>query len=92
MMCPAVGSRRQVLSKSCLLRCSGAAGTYALQDAANELARAYPQNVVALDLRGSMQEASGTIAPPFPNTVGMASVPCGGCLVLTCAPYFLQWW
>jgi hypothetical protein len=39
-----------------------------------------------------MQEASGTIAPPFPNTVGMASVPCGGCLALNCAPYFLQWW
>ena len=42
-------------------------GTYALQDAANELQNLYPTNVVSIDLRGSMQEASGTVAPPFPN-------------------------
>ena len=36
-------------------------GTYALQDAANELENLYPSNVVSIDLRGSMQEASGTV-------------------------------
>eukprot|EP01043_Picozoa_sp_COSAG02_P011658 COSAG02_NODE_433_length_22435_cov_151.224078_13_plen_330_part_00 len=42
-------------------------GTYALQQAADTLAAIYPNNVVSLDLRGAMQEASGTVAPPFPN-------------------------
>ena len=42
-------------------------GTYALQDAANELMRLYPQNIVSIDLRGSMQAASGVVEPPFPN-------------------------
>ena len=85
----------------------GLGGTYALQDAANALQRAYPENIIALDVRGSiwpllptlasarttlsirsgalsfgkrkgvsrmtcwakrsMQAASGTIDPPFPN-------------------------
>lgn len=43
------------------------AGTYALQEAADELQNLYPANVVSLDTRGAMQEASGTVAPPFPN-------------------------
>lgn len=43
------------------------AGTYALQQAADELQNLYPDNVVSLDLRGAMQEASGSVSPPFPN-------------------------
>ena len=42
-------------------------GTFALQRMANELSLVHPESVVALDLRGAMQEASGTVAPPYPN-------------------------
>ena len=42
-------------------------GTYALQQASDQLAQAYPNNIVSIDLRGSMQEASGTVPGPFPN-------------------------
>eukprot|EP01050_Picozoa_sp_SAG11_P013895 SAG11_NODE_1660_length_4498_cov_5.293021_3_plen_94_part_00 len=45
----------------------GLGGVYALQDAANALQEAYPDNVVSLDVRGSMQAASGSVDPPFPN-------------------------
>jgi hypothetical protein len=34
---------------------------------ANLMLFAIAANVVSLDLRGAMQEASGVVAPPFPN-------------------------
>ena len=48
-------------------------GTYALQDAANELENLYPSNVVSIDLRGSMQEASGTVVSSSAVLLGNAN-------------------